>query len=82
MITANEGVTNATVFMDTRLVNFSKPVDIELNGATTTLRLAPSLKVLCETLARRADPEFTFSAKFSVAKETTTGRLIVVLPQN
>ena len=62
--------------MDTRLVDFNKPVDIELNGATATRRFAPSLKTLCETLARRGDPAFAFSAEFTVAKDPN-GRLVV-----
>ncbi|HWW03096.1 MAG TPA: transglutaminase domain-containing protein [Candidatus Acidoferrum sp.] len=75
VITANENVTGATVFMDTRLVDFSKPVEIELNGSTTTRRFAPSLNTFCETIADRADPSYAFSAKFSLVKEGTTGRL-------
>jgi hypothetical protein len=76
VITANAGVTNATVLMDTRLVDFKQPVDIELNGATVTRRFAPNLKTLCETLARRGDPAYAFSAEFTVAKEPN-GRLAV-----
>jgi predicted esterase len=76
VITANAGVTSATVLMDTRLVDFNKPVDIELNGATVTRRFAPCLKTLCETLARRGDPAYAFSAEFTVA-EDPNGRLVV-----
>jgi phospholipase C len=66
--------------MDTRLVDFSKPVDIELNGSTTMRRFASSLKVLCQTIARRAGPGYAFSAEFSVIKDATTGRLILASP--
>jgi poly(3-hydroxybutyrate) depolymerase len=76
VITANAGVTSATVLMDTRLVDFNKPVDIELNGATVTRRFAPCLKTLCETLARRGDPAYAFSAEFTVAKDSND-RLVV-----
>jgi predicted esterase len=76
VITANAGVTNATVLMDTRLVDFKQPVDIELNGATVTRRFAPNLKTLCETLARRGDPAYAFSAEFTVAKDPS-GRMVV-----
>jgi predicted esterase len=78
VVTAGETVTNATVFMDSRLVNFSKPVDVELNGSTTSRQFAPDLKVFCETLARRADPGFAFSAAFRVMKDPNTARLVVV----
>jgi pimeloyl-ACP methyl ester carboxylesterase len=76
VITANAGVTSATVLMDAWLVDFNKPVDIELNGATVTRRFAPSLKTLCETLTRRGDPAFAFSAEFTVAKDSN-GRLVL-----
>ena len=77
VVTAGETVAGATVLMDSRLVNFSKPVDIELNGSTTTRRFTPSLKLFCETLARRADPAFAFSAALQVVKDPKTSRLVV-----
>jgi hypothetical protein len=64
------------VLMDTRLVDFNKPVVIELNGATVTRRFTPRLKTLCEALTRRGDPAFAFSAEFTVAKDPN-GRLVV-----
>jgi predicted esterase len=77
VVTAGEPVSGATVFLDSRLINFSKPVSIELNGSTTTRQFTPSLKVFCQTLASRADPGFAFSAAFQVVKDPKTGRLIV-----
>jgi len=79
VITANEGVDAATVFMDSRLVDFSKAVDIELNGSTVTRRFKPGLKTICETLARRGDPAYAFSAQFTVAKDPD-GTLILTSP--
>jgi predicted esterase len=76
VITANAGVGSATVLMDTRLADFNRPVDIELNGATVTRRFAPSLKTFCETLARRGDPAYAFSAEFTVAKDPND-RLVI-----
>lgn len=76
VITANETVTGATVRMDTRLVDFSKPVSIELNGSTVTRKFSPSLKIFCESLAHRGDPAYAFSAEFKVAK-VVDGRLAV-----
>jgi pimeloyl-ACP methyl ester carboxylesterase len=76
VITANAGVTSATVLMDTRLVDFNKPVEIELNGAIVKRRFAPGLKTMCETLAQRGDPAYAFSAEFTVAKNSN-GRLVV-----
>src|SRR5207249_4063928 len=77
VVTASETASDATVFMDSRLVNFGKPVDIELNGSTTTRRFAPDLKLFCETMASRGDPGFAFSAAFHVVKDAKTGRLVV-----
>jgi len=77
VITANEGVSEATVLMDSRLVDFNKPVDIELNGSTTTRRFVPSLKTFCETMARRGDPAFAFSAEFAIIKNGKNGRLVL-----
>ena len=63
--------------MDTRLIDFSKPVEIELNGSTVTRRFTPKLKTFCETLARRGDPAFAFSAGFTIIKDGKTGRLLL-----
>jgi len=79
VVTANEGVNRATILMDARLVDFDKPVDIELNGSTVTRHLKPSLKTFCETLARRGDPAFAFSAEFTVTKDSK-GLLVVKPP--
>jgi hypothetical protein len=62
------------------MVDFSKPVDVELNGSTTSLRLTPSLKTCCETLVRRADPGYCFTAEFDVCKDAKTGRLALAPP--
>ena len=80
VFTANEHVAGATVFMDTRLVDFRKPVAIEMNGSTTTHRFTPSLNTFCETLARRGDPRFAFSAACAVLKDAKSGRLELALP--
>lgn len=58
-------VTSATVLMDSRLVDFSKPVILEFNGKTSTHKLQPGLKTLCQTLLRRSDPELAFTAEIN-----------------
>ncbi len=77
-ITANESVKAATVFMDRRLVNLDKPVEIELNGVSVTRSFKPSLRTLGETLLRRGDPGYAFTAAFKVSKEASNGQLRVV----
>jgi hypothetical protein len=77
VVTANDAVTAATVYCDSRLVDFSKPLQIEVNGETVTRRFSPSLKSFCECLLRRGDPEFAFSASFDLHKDQATGRLVL-----
>jgi len=69
VVTANERVAELQVLMDARLVDFSKPVSVELNGSTVTRRLEPALKTFCETLARRGDPAYAFSAAFDIRQQ-------------
>ena len=78
VITANSNVAAATVMLDARLIDFRKPVQVELNGATTTVNVAPSLRTLCDTLLRRGDAELAFTGSFGVRKDEKTGRLVVV----
>jgi transglutaminase-like putative cysteine protease/predicted esterase len=42
--------------LDARLMDFRKPLSIILNGKTRELKVAPSLAVLCRTMAERGDP--------------------------
>ena len=77
VITANSNVVAATVLLDARLIDFRKPVQVELNGATTSITVVPSLRTLCDTLARRGDAELAFTGSFGVGKDERTGRLVV-----
>lgn len=77
VITANGDVASATVFFDSRLVDFSQPIQIELNGATTTRNYAPDLRTLCQTLLERGDAELAFTSSFVVVKDPESGRLSV-----
>ena len=78
VVTANEKVAGLSVLMDSRLVDFSRPVEIELNGSMTKLQPAPSLKTFCETLARRGDPAYAFSAEIKIATNAATARIEVL----
>jgi pimeloyl-ACP methyl ester carboxylesterase len=62
-VTTGTNTIPVTVLLDQRLVDFSKPVTLEYNGKTTTPKLQPSLRVLCETLLRRGDPGLAFTAQ-------------------
>jgi pimeloyl-ACP methyl ester carboxylesterase len=63
VITTTADVSDATVLLDSRLIDFQKPVTLELNGQTTTHKIEPSLRVLCQTLQRRGDAELAFTAE-------------------
>jgi predicted esterase len=67
--TGNPG--KASVLLDSRLIDFSKPVTLEINGKSTVHTLHPSLRTLCQTLQRRGDPDlsFTCEAPISAAAE-------------
>ena len=77
VITANSNVIAATVLLDARLIDFRKPILVELNGATTSISVVPSLRTLCDTLLRRGDAELAFTGSFGVRKDPRTGRLAV-----
>ena len=79
VITANSNVVAATVLFDSRLVDFARPVEVDLNGATTTHTFTPSLKTLVESLLRRGDPELGFTASFEVRRDDPSGRMVVAV---
>jgi hypothetical protein len=72
IVTTTANVTTASVLLDSRLIDFKKPVVLELNGKSTTLKLQPSLRTLCETLQRRGDPELAFTAGIQLPLEGLT----------
>jgi hypothetical protein len=72
VITTSGSVSDATVLLDSRLIDFQKPVTLELNGKTTTHKLQPGLRVLCQTMQRRGDPELSFTAEIPLQLETAT----------
>jgi pimeloyl-ACP methyl ester carboxylesterase len=65
LVLSTASVSSARVYFDSRLVDFSRPIMIKLNGQTLEpVRLQPSLRVLAETLQHRGDPELAFSAEW------------------
>ncbi len=56
-------VLSASVLLDGRLVDFSRPIGLECNGTTTYREVKPSLLTLCKTLQQRGDPELAFTAE-------------------
>ena len=62
-VTATPNVKNASVLLDSRLIDFGKPVNFRVNGQIFTRKIAPSVKTLCETMMERKDDELAFSAR-------------------
>ncbi|MCH2581336.1 MAG: hypothetical protein MK133_09090, partial [Planctomycetes bacterium] len=56
LVITSRDIKRFSVLLDERLVDFSKPVIVELNGKKGSGgKLKPSLKTLVETLSRRGD---------------------------
>ncbi len=74
-VTTTTNVIAASVLLDRRLVDFDKPVTLELNGQTLKpVKLQPSLRLLCETLQRRGDPDLTFTAQINLPRGAKDGK--------
>jgi pimeloyl-ACP methyl ester carboxylesterase len=65
-VTTSSNVTSASVLLDSRLVDFDKPVILEANGKRSSHTLRPALRLLCETLLRRGDPDLAFVARIKL----------------
>jgi len=77
VVTANDRVETVQVLLDSRLVDFTKPVQLELNGVATKHAVLPSLKTLCATLQRRGDPRLAFTAELKIEQDESAGTLRV-----
>lgn len=66
-VTTAPNVSSASILLDARLVDFSKPVKLIVNGKTVSKKLKPSLRTLCETLQRRGDPGLAFTAELPLS---------------
>jgi transglutaminase-like putative cysteine protease/pimeloyl-ACP methyl ester carboxylesterase len=66
IVVTTTNVVAANVLLDSRLIDFKRPVVLEVNGRKTTRKLQPSLVTLCQTLMERGDPELAFTARVGV----------------
>jgi hypothetical protein len=62
-IVAQTNLAEASILLDSRLIDFKKPVVLELNGKKSTHKLKPSLRIFCQTMQERGDPELAFTTK-------------------
>jgi dienelactone hydrolase len=70
------GVDRVIVGLDSRLVDLSKELSVEISGKTTKVRLAPSLDVLCRSLWRSGDIHLAYTVEVSVTKPTEAAEKI------
>jgi pimeloyl-ACP methyl ester carboxylesterase len=64
------GIESLNLYLDERMVDYRKPVVVEVNGKVVLERsLSPSLSILCRTLLERGDPRFTFASKVAFTGE-------------
>ncbi len=49
--------------LDSRLVNFEKPIQIEVDGKNQDVVAKPSLLTLCQSILRRGDPELAYTGR-------------------
>ena len=62
-VAASPDVKAASVYLDSRLVDFAKPVNFKVNGQSFSRKLSPSFQTLCDTMLERKDAELAFSAR-------------------
>ncbi|MEI9863271.1 MAG: hypothetical protein WDN00_01655 [Limisphaerales bacterium] len=60
---------SATILLDSRLVDFKKPLAVEVNGKTTKQKIQPSLRTLCETMQRRCNPGLAFTVELPLTSK-------------
>ncbi len=66
VVTTTPNVISATVLLDSRLIDFTRPVALTVNGKKSQVHPVPSLRTLCETLGRRGDPDRAFTARIAL----------------
>jgi hypothetical protein len=54
------------VLLDSRLIGFSGPAKITVDGKTRDVEVRPSMLTLCQTMLERGDPALAFSCRIKV----------------
>jgi pimeloyl-ACP methyl ester carboxylesterase len=70
-VSTSTNLTGLTVLLDKRLVDYARPLEIAFNGRISRRRLEPQLKILCESLLQRGDPDLAFSTRVELWPEVT-----------
>ncbi|MDQ2799604.1 MAG: hypothetical protein M3Y13_08185, partial [Armatimonadota bacterium] len=66
IVVTTTNASSATALLDSRLVDFGKPIMLDINGQKSQRRVSPSLRTLCETLQQRGDPDLAFTAQINL----------------
>ena len=56
-------VTAADLLLDSRLIDFQRPVALDVNGKLSTHKVRPSVLTLCQTMLERGDPDLAFASR-------------------
>jgi hypothetical protein len=55
--------------LDSRLVDFDKPLRVSIDGKTQVLKVRPSFLTLCQSLRERGDPQLAFTCRVTLESE-------------
>ncbi len=55
------------VGMDSRLIDYGKPLRVTVNGAAQEFTMRPALKTLCESMLDRGDPQRAYTVRLRLA---------------
>lgn len=61
LVATTKDCADGEAWLDARIVDFGKPLELVVDGKASTAKLAPSLHVLCATMAERGDPQLAAS---------------------
>ncbi len=66
------------VGLDSRLIDFAKPLRVSVNGDTSQLTVVPSFLTLCQSLLERGDPQLAYTCRLRLdgSKQAAAGAYI------
>lgn len=63
LVVTTKDCADGEAWLDARIVDLGKPLELVVDGKASTAKLAPSLRVLCATMAERGDPQLAASVR-------------------
>ena len=61
LVATTKNCADGEAWLDARLVDLGKPLELVFDGKPSTVPLSPSLRVLCTTMVERGDPQLAAS---------------------